>query len=178
MLPPADLVAAGDSALRAGTSLDELAGVIGRRRGRPGAKRAAAALPLLDRGSRSRPESHLRVAVAMAGLPPFAVNRAVTNEAGEWLAEPDLSCAPAKIALEYQGVEHARIERMRKDITRFGDLRRAGWAVLTYGPAEVFGRPWQIAPEVRQLIAERAPNLLRPGSRIARVGSSVASGHL
>ncbi len=155
-----DLVALGDSALRAGAGVAEIADVTRRRIGRPGSRSAAAALPLLNARSRSRPESHLRVTLAVAGLPPFAVNHAVTNDVGEWLAEPDLSCAVSRIALEYQGVEHAQIVRMRKDITRCNDMRRAGWVVLFYGPAEVFGRPWQIAPEVRQLIAERAPELL------------------
>lgn len=132
-----------------------------RRRRLPGSKLAATALPLLNARSRSRPETHLRVALAVAGLHLFDVNEPVTNDLGEWLAEPDLSCREAKVALEYQGAYHAGARRMRSDITRAGDLRRAGWALLCYGPAEVFRRPWQIAPEVRELIAARAPHLLR-----------------
>ena len=78
--------------------------------------------------------------------------------------EPDLSLAAAKIALEYQGEDHAEVRRMRADITRGRDLRSAGWTCLYFGPAEVFGRPWTIGPEVRALVRERAPHLLgRPG---------------
>jgi very-short-patch-repair endonuclease len=123
---------------------------------------------MLDPRSRSRPESHLRVALVTAGLTMFDVNRAVQDDTGEWLAEPDLSCRPAKLALEYQGADHAELVRMRKDITRQTDLRRWGWIVLAYGPAQVFARPWEIAPEVRRLLAERAPDLLRGRRPAAR----------
>lgn len=157
-----DLVAAGDSALRLGCTVEELAATLRRCPRARGARRAAIALPLLDARSRSRPESHLRVAASAADLPHFEVNVAIYRDHGRgWLAEPDLSLAEAKIALEYQGEDHADVQRMRKDISRETDLRREGWKCLSYGPAEVFGRPWQIAPELRALIKERAPHLLR-----------------
>jgi hypothetical protein len=162
VLDLAGLVAAGDSVLRMGVSLAELQDVLGRTaRGRY-ARLAKAALPLLDARSRSRPESHLRVAVSGDGMPRFEVNEPVFRDEGGWLAEPDLSLADAKLALEYLGAEHAEVKRRRKDITRERDMRRDRWLVLEYGPAEVFGRPWQIAPEVRIEIAERAPHLLQP----------------
>jgi hypothetical protein len=156
-----DLVAAGDSALRAGASLDELAEAVRRSAHLRGVRRAHAALPLLDARSRSRPESHLRVAATAADLPRFEVNIPIYRDEGGWLAEPDLSLAEAKIALEYQGKDHADLDRMRNDITRRTDMRRDRWLVLEYGPAQVFGRPWQIAPELRVEIRGRAPHLLR-----------------
>jgi hypothetical protein len=157
----ADLVAAGDSALRGGCSADGLAGAVERSRHVPGVRRARAARLLLDERSRSRPESHLRLATHAPDLPLFEVNETIYREEdGGWLAEPDLSLAEAKIALEYQGEVHAEVNRMRRDITRSADLRREGWVCLLYGPAEVFGRPWQIAPELRTLIHERAPWLI------------------
>jgi hypothetical protein len=161
-----DLVAAGDSALRSGCTPDELAAVLGRCPRIPGVRRAKAALPLLDVRSRSRPESHLRFAATAPDLPRFEVNEAVYRDGGRgWLAEPDLSLEAAKIALEYQGADHANVSRMRKDITRVVDLRREGWEVREFGPAEVFGAPWQVAPELRALIRARAPHLLRVGRR-------------
>jgi hypothetical protein len=160
VLPLADLVAAGDSALRGGCPIEELADAVERSRHVRGVLNARNALPLLDARSRSRPESHLRMAILGPDMPRFEVNEAVYRDAGGWLAEPDLSLAEAKLALEYQGSDHADVGRMRKDITRGVDLRREGWLVLEFGPAEVFGRPWQIRPEVRYRIAERAPHLL------------------
>ena len=107
-------------------------------------------------------------------MPRFEVNDPVYRDEGGWLAEPDLSLDEAKIALEYQGSDHAEVKRMRKDITRFTDMRRDGWLTLPYGPAEVFGQPWLIKPEVREIVRLRAPHLLRARCRPRRVVSSDA----
>lgn len=155
-----DLVAAGDSALRMGTSFDDLKAVVARFTGYRGARLARGALPLLDSRSESRPESHLRLAVAGPDLPVFDVNVNVYRRDGGWLARPDLSLEAARLALEYQGEEHGTVSRMRKDLTRFADLRREGWLVLPYGPVEVFGRPDEIHAEVRVEVRRRAPQLL------------------
>ncbi len=113
------------------------------------------------------------MAVTVDGLPAFAVNEAVYRDEGGWLAEPDLSLAEAKIAIEYQGEEHADASRMRRDLTRFADLRANGWAVLAYGPAETFTRPWTAPNEVRAVLRVRAPHLL-----LRRVGDNAASGQV
>jgi len=152
-----DLVAAGDSALRLGTSVAELDEVMRRTAGHRHAVAAREALSLLDGRSRSRPESHLRVALAGPDMPRFEVNVAVGRDEGGWLAEPDLSLAGAKLALEYQGEDHGGTQRMRKDITRAKDMREQGWLVHPYGPAEVFGRPWAIRAQVRSDIQRRGP---------------------
>ena len=157
-----DLVAAGDRALQLGTTRDELAEIGTQLSRHRGVVRARTALGYLNERSCSRPESHLRVAIEEAGLHCFAVNEPIHDRYGGWLAEPDLSCSEARIALEYQGSEHAELVRMRKDITRLTDLRHNDWLTLQYGPAQVFGRPWLIAPEVRNLLLRRAPELLRP----------------
>lgn len=156
-----DLVAAGDRALQLGTTEDELWDMARQLAGQRGVRAARYALGFLNARSASRPESHLRFAVEEAGLSCFNVNVAIRDRYGQWLAEPDLSCEDARIALEYQGADHASIVRMRRDITRETDLRRNEWLTLYYGPAEVFGRPWLIAPEVRRLIRRRAPGLLQ-----------------
>jgi hypothetical protein len=161
VLALADLVAAGDSALRGGCSLEEMEEVLSRSAHLRGVRRIREALPLLNARTRSRPESHLRVAISTPDLPRFDVNVSVYRDDGGWLAEPDLSLAEAKLALEYQGEDHAKVERMRKDLTRGKDMRDEDWLSLPYGPAEVFKRPWQIAPEVRKYVRERAPHLLR-----------------
>lgn len=150
-----DLVAAGDRALQLGASLQQMTDLTRRKVRRRGNARAREALPLLDERSRSRPESHLRVVVRQADLHCFEVNAAVHDTAGGWLAEADLACRETRIALEYQGSDHADLQRMRSDITRETDLRQHDWLVLKYGPAQVFSRPWQIGPELVQLHRRR-----------------------
>ncbi|HEU5005790.1 MAG TPA: hypothetical protein VFT67_02400 [Jatrophihabitantaceae bacterium] len=161
-----DLVAAGDSALRAGATRAQIQDVLTDCvRGR-GIRLCRQAFAMLDERSASRPESHLRVAITAPGIPRFAVNESVFRDEGGWLGQPDLSLAEAKIALEYQGEYHAGLMRMRRDLTRDSDFRSEGWRTLLYGPAEVFRRPWQIRSEVRREVAARAPHLLVPASRV------------
>lgn len=137
-----DLVAAGDSALLGGLmTAAELATGLAGRRGLRGTARARRAVPLLDAASRSRPESHLRVLLVLAGLPRPAVNVPVRDAHGQWVAEPDLSYPRARLAIEYQGSHHADVRRMRKDAARHMDLRRAGWEVFYYTAAQVFTHP-------------------------------------
>ncbi len=161
-----DLVAAGDSALGAGlVSGPELAAGLARRRGRRGTARARRALPLLDAASRSRPESHLRVLLVTAGLPRPAVNVPVYDARGQWLAVPDLSYGAARLAIEYQGADHADVDRMRKDAARDMDLRRAGWEVFYYTSAQVFTHPHIPPADVRRALSHRAPRLLTEHTR-------------
>ena len=114
----------------------------------------------------------MRVAISCPDLPSFAVNEPVYRRGGGWLATPDLSLSEARLALEYQGLEHADPRRMRRDLTRAADLRSEGWLVLAYGPAEVFGRPWQIEHEVRLELRKRLP----VRAPVRRVVNSTSSG--
>jgi hypothetical protein len=155
-LPLADLVAAGDSALRGNATVDEMAELVTRARRRRGVVRARTALPLLDARSRSRPESHMRYAIVSRGLPKPEVNVPIHSRDGEWLFEPDLSYDDVRLALEYNGADHAGLTRMRRDITRELEVEmRDGWRTIVFGPREVFGRPDQIAVHVRALRRER-----------------------
>ncbi len=156
-----DLVAAGDAALRFGLAgPEELHAAALRRARRPGAARIRMAAGLLDGRARSRPESHLRVALVRAGLPRPGVNEPVCDEHGGWLAEPDLSYAEARLAVEYQGGVHAEERQQRKDVSRHMDLRRAGWEILYYTADQVFGRPDQPVEDVCRVLSGRAPRLL------------------
>jgi hypothetical protein len=151
----ADLIAAGDSALRGAATIDELGRLIDRAVHTRGVVRARAALPLLDTRSRSRPESHLRYILVRPDLPTPEVNEPIYSADGEWLAEPDLSYDDVRLALEYNGADHARPKRMRRDITREVDVTlRGGWRTITFGPTEVFARPDQIVAVVRQVRRE------------------------
>lgn len=179
-LPLADVVAAGDSALRAElVTLGELTAGLRERPGRRGVVRARRALPLLDPRSRSRPETHARVTLLLAGLPAPAVNAAVHDGFGQWLAEPDLSYAEARLAIEYQGADHAEVRRMQKDVSRHMDLRRAGWDVLYYTAEQVFRHPGILVADTRSALARRAPALLATAAAHQALAArrTLAGGH-
>jgi hypothetical protein len=153
-----DLIAAGDSAVRALGGSEELERALSRAAGLRGVVRARQALPLLDGRARSRPESHLRSVLVLAGLPKPEVNVAISDVHGQWLAEPDLVYRRARLALEYNGALHADVDRMRRDISRQLDVEAGGWRTLTFGPGEIFGFPWRIPPIVRTLLDRRDPS--------------------
>lgn len=169
-----DLVACGDSVLRSNVSLPRLTDALKRAAGRRGVRRARALIELLDARSRSRAESHLRYAVVSAGLPSPEVNVPIYNSHGEWLAEPDLVYREATLALEYNGADHAKVKRMRNDITRAIDVHVGQWLSIAFGPAQVFGRPWEIGPVVRTTLHERAPDYLREWRETRRVARNIA----
>jgi hypothetical protein len=157
-----DLVAAGDSVLRGDVPLEDLERVASRAGHRRGIVRVRAALPLLDARSRSRPESHMRYAIVSSGLPAPAVNQPFYDHRGQWLFEPDLAYEDVKLALEYNGADHAATGRMRRDITREVDVGRRGrWMTVTFGPTEVFRHPDQLAAYVKELRRERAALFIR-----------------
>jgi len=154
-------------ALALGASTDVLARLVDAARAGRGVRTARQALPHLDGRSRSRPESRIRAAIVLAGLPKPAVNRAVYDRFGGWLAEPDLHYDEGKIALEFNGAEHADVARMRKDSTRLLDLQREGWAVRVYTAPHAYRRLDDVVADVADLLARRAPRLLTP--RLRRV---------
>jgi hypothetical protein len=155
-----DLVAAGDSILRTGLTTDDLliaSARVHRVRGLPRARQAG---PLLDRKSRSRPESRIRAQLLLAGLPRPKVNEPVFDDDGGWLAEPDLHYPEAKLAIEYNGADHADFDRMGKDSVRLLALQRAGWTVRIYTAVHAFRRLDEVSADVRTILSARAPELL------------------
>ncbi len=151
-LRPADLLAVGDSALRGTATAAEIDELTRRAWHRPGVVLARRVAPLLNARSRSRPESHLRWILHEADLPTPQVNVAVNSADGEWLFEPDLGYDDVKLGIEYNGAEHAEVDRARRDISRTLDVEQRGaWRVVVFGPREVFLRPDQVARWVTQL---------------------------
>lgn len=70
-------------------------------RGRPGRRLLLEALPLLRDGSASAPESHLRLALADAGLPEPDLDFDVYDSCGQFLGCSEFAYPEFKLALEY-----------------------------------------------------------------------------
>ena len=97
--------------------------------GRWGVTRARTALGLCDRRSQSPPESWVRVACALAGL-PAPIPQYEVHAAGAWLAQVDLAWPGHRVIVEYEGAYHFDGVQIVKDDGRYERLIAAGWTVI------------------------------------------------
>jgi hypothetical protein len=100
--------------------------------GRWGSKRVRRAFELVDGRSESPPESWVRVACALAGL-PAPVPQYEVVEGGTWLARVDLAWPEARLIVEYEGAYHFDGIQIVRDDARIARLIAAGWRVLRLG---------------------------------------------
>ncbi|WP_369136832.1 DUF559 domain-containing protein [Modestobacter versicolor] len=112
-----------------GLTVPELAADVLRRGGRWGSRRAAALLPLLDDRAMSPPESRVRVACHLAGL-PHPVPQFAVWERGVFLGQVDLAWPEARLVVEYEGAHHFDDAQIVKDDGRYERLAAAGWRVI------------------------------------------------
>lgn len=160
-----DLVAAGDAAVLAKepagpydnsgpqpplTTLDALADAISRRHPRAALLRQA--LPLVRTNSWSRPESHVRLLVADAGLPEPVLNYNVVDEIGHWVKCVDLAYPQWRVAIEYQSAYHREAAQYSRDVTALAELTRLGWYTVQLTSKHVFLYPHLTAAAVADAI--------------------------
>jgi hypothetical protein len=130
-------VAFVDGMLHAGRLTEqELAAEVARRRGQWRSKRAAAVLALVDGRAQSPPESRVRVACALAGL-PAPVPQFVIEEGGCFLAQADLVWPEHRVVVEYEGAYHFDGLQIQKDDLRYARLVAAGWMVIRLSAADL-----------------------------------------
>lgn len=160
LVPPADLIAAGDALLPAVNrpgiaSVEELAHAAALARRSAGAAAAARALPQLRAGVASRPETHLRVLLVEAGLPEPVVAHPV-RVANGMVLHPDLSYPQHRLALEYEGQGHLTSARQwRHDIERRERFEEIGWRVVRITSDDVFVHPDRLIARIRRILAGR-----------------------
>jgi hypothetical protein len=119
-----------DAMLRDGhLSEQALRADVATRRGRWRSNRATDLVPLVDGRAQSPPESRVRVACALAGL-PRPIPQYVVIEDGEFLGAVDLAWPEAKLVVEYEGAYHFDGVQIRKDDARYARLIAAGWRVI------------------------------------------------
>jgi Protein of unknown function (DUF559) len=106
------------------------------RRGRWGSKRATALLSLVDGRAMSPPESRVRVACHLAGL-PHPVPQFEVVENGDFLGQVDLAWPEARLIVEYEGAYHFDGVQIMKDDGRYARLVAAGWRVIRLSSADL-----------------------------------------
>ena len=98
-------------------------------RGEMGSVRARSVLELCDPLAESPPESHLRVHIVRAGLPPPVPQYRVIVDRVH-IARVDLAWPQWKLAVEYDGQWHAAGDQLADDRERLRNLNSAGWYVF------------------------------------------------
>lgn len=137
-----DLVVLGDSLVKAGrTSPEALVSAAVPVRGVRGrlARRATA---LVRSGVDSPMESRLRMLLVLAGLPEPVVNHVEHADDGRWLRRFDLSFPEHRLAIEYDGRQHAESSKQwQRDVERREELDTDGWRIVVVLAKGVYREP-------------------------------------
>jgi hypothetical protein len=133
LLPAPDLFVLGDRLMRAGhLHRDGLARRLSRADRVRGVVRARRWAPLLSDGAASPRESLMRYWLLDSGLPEPTVQLPIVDRRGRQVACTDLGYARWKIALEYEGRQHADPAQFGRDVDRYSLMAADDWLVLRF----------------------------------------------
>ncbi len=133
ILPPHELVAVGDALMRAGhLTAEALTGRLARADRVRGVVRARACAPTLSPLAMSRPESLIRYWVTTARLPTPRAQIPILDRWGRIVTHADLGFEEWKLALEYEGRQHADPDQFGRDIDRYSLMATDGWTPLRF----------------------------------------------
>ncbi|WP_176776642.1 MULTISPECIES: DUF559 domain-containing protein [unclassified Microbacterium] len=125
-----DLVAVGDAILTRelaeNADLEEAV----RRLARRGVRDLREALPLLRAGAESPRETIVRLILLRGGLPEPELNRDLRDEDGRFVARLDLAYPEYRVAVEYDGRQHAERAQFRRDADRWPAIAAQGWLLV------------------------------------------------
>jgi hypothetical protein len=155
LLGPADLVAVGDALLRTrhmtAASLAERLARAARVRG---VVRARACAPLLSPLAMSRPESRMRYWLVTSDLPDPRPQVPVHDRWGNEVVHADLGYEEWKVALEYEGRQHADAHQFGRDVDRYSLMAADGWLTLRFAARHVTG-PAVVLDRTRRALLSR-----------------------
>lgn len=124
-------------------------------RGR-GKQTAVRAIVLIRSGSESRPETLLRLALAVAGLPEPEVNGDIHDAQGRFIGRGDLVYRRWKIIVEYDGEQHRTSTwQYDRDLVRLDALAQNGWLVIRVVGRSFFADRAGTARRVAAALASR-----------------------
>lgn len=134
-----------------GRDLEEMAR---RHPGARGVRRALRVAALMDPGSESPMETRTRLVVVLGGLPAPELQHEVFDEQ-RFVGRLDMAWVAFKVALEYDGRDHAVDDRRGRDLDRRDDLRREGWEVIVVTARQVLRRPQWVVARLREALLAR-----------------------
>jgi hypothetical protein len=157
-----DLVAIGDALLRAGhMSPESLTERLARADRVRGVVRARACAPLLSPKAMSRPESLIRYWVVTSDLPTPQAQIPIHDRWGNVRAHADLGFEEWKVALEYEGRQHADDDQFGRDIDRYSLMAADGWLTLRFANRHL--SPGIVLDRTRRALVTRG---WRPARRV------------
>ena len=112
-------------------SIEDVLLLAKRHQGARGLRQLRAALPLVDGGAASPPETRLRLLFIDAGLPKPTTQIPVVDLRGRLVRMLDMCWEDFRVAAEYDGDQH-RTNRPQyvKDVRVLPKLQRMGWDVI------------------------------------------------
>lgn len=154
-LLPEELVAVGDHLVRTGVLRPEaLDRRLARADGVRGVVRARRCAPLLSPRAMSRPESLLRYWLVSSDLPDPEPQVPIRDRRGREVTHGDLGYRQWKVALEYEGRQHAEAEQFGRDVDRYSLMAADGWLVLRFANRHLTG-PWVVVERTRRALLSR-----------------------
>ncbi|SFF30040.1 endonuclease domain-containing protein [Blastococcus tunisiensis] len=154
-LCPADLVAVGDALLRRErVTAASLAERLARGARVRGVVRARACAPLLSPLAMSAPESRMRYWLVTSDLPDPRPQVPVHDRWGAEVVHADLGYEEWKIALEYEGRQHADADQFGRDVDRYSLMAADGWLTLRFAARHVRG-PAVVLDRTRRALLSR-----------------------
>jgi very-short-patch-repair endonuclease len=149
-------VVAADLALHAGlVSIAELRAYVAAHSGARGIARLRRVIDLAEPKAESAMETRLRMLLVRARLPRPDAQVSIKDDRGRFLGRPDLFYRRQRLAIEYDGGNHR--DRLVDDNRRQNRLINAGFRLLRFTAADVYGSPDLVAMQVRQGLVNGAP---------------------
>jgi very-short-patch-repair endonuclease len=134
-------------------SMEELRDYVTDHPATKGVARLRRALDLAEPDAESAMETRLRMLLVRARLPRPEVQVSIHDERGRFLGRPDLLYRRQRLAIEYDGGNHR--DRMIEDNRRQNGLVGAGYRLLRFTAADVYGAPDTVPMQVRHALAKR-----------------------
>lgn len=146
-----------DAMVRGGlVDMSRLQGLHGRPPGSWRSRRARRALELVDGRSESPPESWVRVACALGGL-PAPIPQFQVVEGGVLLARVDLAWPEHRLVVEYEGEHHFDGLQIARDDARLAALVAAGWRIIRLAATDLRHMD-RVVGDIAAALGRRTPN--------------------
>jgi hypothetical protein len=130
-----------------------------------GIARLRRVVDLVEPKSESPMETRLRMLLLLARLPRPEVQVSLHDDRGRFLGRPDLLYRLQRLAIEYDGGNHR--DRLVDDNRRQNGLVGAGFRLLRFTAADVYGTPDVVAMQVRHALAKSAKSTVARYTRRA-----------